>query len=339
MASSTLQFHLGKERILKWWDRKHRFRKGITVKHIDWTVMRRTSMEQSFAMGRFVSKWTSHHIAVGRMMGLRSARDTDECPCCGIPGETTTHVLRCRALKCRKQWRRGLRTVTKWMTTAKTDPEIQSAIYYTLRRYNRDGNFDSYVVPSLPNGVIKECVIAQSRIGWTGFLEGLISPNWAVVQEQYFQRIGSRRSGTRWAIALSKKLWQLIFSMWDHRNSILFAKGKIDELSGIAKVRTAIIQERQIGLGQLDLSFQPYLKIPQSSFTKMKAIDLRRWLSLIRQAREETGYIYTDEISTSPALRDWVGLSKSPQSRHQNTAPHKKKQREQLRFIRTGYLD
>ena len=272
-------------------------------------------------------------------MGLRSARDTNECPCCGTPGETTIHVLRCRAIKCRKQWRRGIKTVMKWMTKSKTDPDLQAALYTTLRRFNQDNSYDSYVDPSLPDGEIKECIIAQSHIGWTGLLEGLLSPKWALVQQRHFLRIGSRRSGTRWAIGLSKTLWQLVFTMWDHRNSILFAKGKIDELSGIAKVRTAISQERQIGLGQLDPSFHPYLQIQQSSFTKMKAIDLRRWLSLIRQACEETGYIYTDDISTSTALCDWIGLSKSPQSRHQHTAPHKKKQREKLRFIRTGYLD
>ena len=30
------------------------------MEHIDWNVLRRTSTEQSFAMGHFVSKWTSH---------------------------------------------------------------------------------------------------------------------------------------------------------------------------------------------------------------------------------------------------------------------------------------
>merc|ERR1712127_84123 len=149
--------------------------------------------------------------------------------------------------------------------------------------------------------------------------------------------IGSRRSGTRWAIMLSTHLWRMIFAMWDHRNFVLFSKGKVDEISGIAKVRIAIEQEQRIGIGELDRHFDPYLNISQSSFTKMKAIDLRRWLSLIRQAREETGYIYNDEIATSTALRDWVGLSKSPQPRHQNTTPHQKKQHAKLRFIRTGY--
>ena len=175
------------------------------------------------------------------------------------------------------------------MTSSKTDPEIQSAIYFALRQFNKDRQFDMYVDPSIPHGVLRDCVIAQSHIGWTGFLEGLLSPKWAMVQQIYFHSIGSQRSGTWWAIALSKTLWKLIFFKWDHRNSVLFAKGKVDELSGITKVCRAIIQEWQIGLGQLDQSFAPYLQIPQSSFSKMKAIDLRWWLSLIWQACKETG--------------------------------------------------
>ena len=338
--ASTLQFHIRKEKIMKWWARKHRFRQGISAEDIDWNVLQRTSKEQSFAMGRFVSKWTSHHIAVGRTMGIRKARDSDECPCCGEENETTIHVLRCQCIESRRQWRKGIKTVSKWMTGANTDPEIHAAIFFALRRYNKEGQYyNTYVDPNLPRGELRECVIAQSDIGWTGFLEGLLSPQWAKLQQKYYRRIGSKRSGTRWAITLSLTLWRLIFSMWDHRNFVLFGKGKVDEISGIAKVKTAIQQEQQIGIGELDRSFVPYINITQSSFSKMKAIDLRRWLSLIRQAREETGYIYNDEFSTSTALRKWVGLSKSPNSQKQTTTPHQKKQHAKLRFIRTGYLD
>ena len=290
-------------------------------------------------MGRFVSKWTSHHISIGRMMGFRDARDSDECPCCGEPNETTTHVLRCKSKESRQQWKKGIYIVSKWMQKANTDPEIHAAIYFALRRYNKDGRYNTYVDPKLPPGELRDCVIAQSDIGWTGFMEGLLSPKWAILQQKYFHRIGSRRSGTRWAIMLSINIWRMIFSMWDHRNFVLFSKGKVDELSGIAKVRIAIEQEKRIGIGELDQHFAPYLNIPQSSFTKMKAIDLRRWLSLIRQAREETGYTYHDEFSTSIALREWIGLSKSPQSQQQNTNPYQKKKCARLRFIRTGYFD
>ena len=300
--ASTLQFYVARNRILNWWKKKERFRPEVTRDDIDWEVLRRVSREHSFAMRRFVAKWVSHHIAVGKMMGLRSARKESSCPCCGSPMETTIHVLRCQSLSSRQQWVKGLKTLGKWMTSTSTDPEIQAAIYFALRQFNKEGNYETYVDPSLPIGELRDCVIAQSKIGWTGFLEGLISPKWAKVQQLYFRQIGSRRTGLRWATGLSKELWKLVFSMWDHRNSVLFAKGKVDELSGLSIVREAIVFEQRLGLGQLDPVFLPYIKLPAASFSKMKSIDLRRWLSLIRQAREEKGYQYADELAISPSL-------------------------------------
>ena len=336
--AKTLQFFVSRDRILDWWRRKHRFGENITISDIDWDVLRRTTKELSFSMRKFVSKWVSHHIAVGKMMGLRSARKENICPCCGAPSETTIHVLRCQSLGSRQQWGKGLRILNQWMQKSKTDPDIQATIYFALRQYNKDGPYDSFVDQRTPNGDLRRCAVAQSAIGWTGFLEGLLTPRWACLQHEHYKRIGSRRTGERWAIGLSKELWKLVFSMWNHRNSVLFSKGKVDELSGITLVRKAIVLEQRLGVGQLDPSFTPYLNIPISSFSKMKAIDLRRWLSLIRQAREDTGYQYADELATSTALREWVGLSKPPSSLHRtNTTP--RKQQQKPRFDRTGYCD
>ena len=253
-------------------------------------------------MKRFVAKWVSHHIAVGKMMGLQSARKETSCPCCGHPIETTIHILRCQALSSRQHWRKSLRVLTTWMTKHQTDPEIQAAIFFALRQFNKDGEYDTFLDATIPTGDIRDCVVAQSHIGWTGFLEGLLSPQWARVQQLFYHRIGSRRTGTRWATGLSKELWKMVFSMWDHRNSVLFSKGKIDELSGIKVVREAIVLEQRLRLGLLDPAYLPYLKLSTATFSKMKSIDLRRWLSLIQQAQEETGYQYANELVTSPAL-------------------------------------
>ena len=335
--ASTLQFFVGRDRILEWWTKKERFKTDITMEDIDWDVLRRTSREQSFAMKRFVAKWVSHHIAVGKMMGLRSARKETSCPCCGHPMETTIHVIRCQALSSRQQWRKGLRTLNTWMTSHQTDPEIQAAIFFALRQFNKDGEYDTFLDDTIPTGDIRNCATAQSHIGWSGFLEGLLSPKWAQAQQLFYHRTGSRRTGTRWATGLSKELWKLVFSMWDHRNTVLFSKGKIDELSGIKVVREAIVLEQRLGLGLLDPAYLPYLKLSTAAFSKMKSIDLRRWLSLIRQAREETGYQYADELVTSPALRDWVGLSKNKSQPHRNS--NSRRQHTKLCFDRIGYCD
>ena len=335
--AKTLRFYVARDRILDWWQYKNRFSEGLTMKDIDWTVLKKTSEEQSFEMGRFVSKWTSHHIAVGRMMEFRKARMINECPRCGAEEETTLHVLRCRHKSARKQWRKEIKKLEAWMAKKRTKPDLQSAVINTLRQFNKQGNFNSYIDPA-SQGETRQCLTLQARIGWTGFLEGLFSPAWARIQQNHYRDLDLQFSGSRWAIGLSTTLWKMVFSMWDHRNTALFSKNKIDELSGIEHVEHAIYIEKELGLQGLDPAFAPYLNLSHSSFSKLNSIDLRRWLCLIRQAREDQGQIYDDEISTNQALRHWVGLS--DQNTHTQDHPQRqRKQRKQLRFIREGYID
>ena len=290
-------------------------------------------------MRRFVSKWVSHHISVGRMMLFCSNRYTSECPCCGHHEETTIHVLRCPAASCRVKWNEELNQIDKWMRDNHTAPQLQDAIYGALRGFYLE-EFNTYRPPGLV-GPVRECVESQIAIGWVGFVEGLFTPRWAGIQNDYFKSLGYRRTGQRWAINLSKKIWSMVFKMWDHRNSILFSKNKVDELSGLDKLKQAIIREKGLGMGNMHPSISPYLNLPQSSLSRMKPIELQRWFFLIRQAREETGYEYDDEFATSKSLRNWVGLSEPPSS-PSGTIPRNKKRKKRhnkLCFTRSGYYE
>ena len=94
-------------------------------------------------------------------------------------------------------------------------PQLQDAIYAALQRFYQE-DYDTYVPHNLI-GNVRECVEAQTKIGWVGFLEGLLTPKWATVQDKYFKHVGLRRTGRRWAVGLSKRLWTVVFSMWENR--------------------------------------------------------------------------------------------------------------------------
>ena len=339
LLSSTLQNFIAQDRLMDWWKYKGRLKSDREISEIDWNVMKCTMTEASFAMGRFMTKWVSHQIAVGKVMEYRKARDCNDCPRCGHPHENTLHVLRCRHIDSRKKWRRGIKELRKWLLQRQTEEKLVEGLIQTLKQFNKPGNFDSFI----PNGLNEDaqrCFEAQAKIGWTGFLEGMLVNQWAEFQDIHYKKRGSRKSGHRWAVELSKKLWRLVFSMWDHRNNALFAKGKVDKLSGIDKVKTAIAEERSRGIGTLDPSFRPYFALSTETFAKMKSINLRRWLSLIRQAREDQGIEYADEFSTSFALRDWIGLALLPQHlRNHQQLQERRRQEGQLRRLRTGYRD
>ena len=113
--AKSLRRLISEDRAIEWWRHKGRFREGVDYKDVDWKVLGMTTLELSFAMRRFVSKWTCHHIGVGRMMEFRKSRTCNECPRCGATEETTLHVLRCRSKGARKQWKKGIRQIEVWM--------------------------------------------------------------------------------------------------------------------------------------------------------------------------------------------------------------------------------
>ena len=191
--AASLRYHIGKRRLLDWWSSKQRFAQGVSEEDIDWEVMRRVSDKQTFPMRRFVSKWVSHHIAVGRMMMFRAQRESAQCPCCGHHEETTIHVLRCPAASCRMKWTEELHSLDKWMRDNHTAPQIQDVIYEALRRFYLE-DYNTYCSPGVV-GSVRECLEAQTAIGWVGFLEGLLTPKWASLQQEYFQSLGYRRTG------------------------------------------------------------------------------------------------------------------------------------------------
>ena len=54
-------------------------------------------------------------------------------------------------------------------------------------------------------------------------MEGRISTEWAALQLHYYQLLGSRRNGKRWAKALITKLFDVAWDQWEHRNGIAHA--------------------------------------------------------------------------------------------------------------------
>ena len=52
---------------------------------------------------------------------------------------------------------------------------------------------------------------------------GIISHDWAEVQNAYLRSLRAKISGVRWISALTKKLWNTSWNIWNFRNHILYA--------------------------------------------------------------------------------------------------------------------
>ena len=52
-------------------------------------------------------------------------------------------------------------------------------------------------------------------------MEGCILKNWAAKQQEYYTWLQRHNTGKRWTTTLIKKLWEILWNMWEHRNGEL----------------------------------------------------------------------------------------------------------------------
>ena len=52
---------------------------------------------------------------------------------------------------------------------------------------------------------------------------GLTSHNWVEVPNAYLRSLGKKNTGVRWISALTRKLWETAWDIWNFRNHTLHA--------------------------------------------------------------------------------------------------------------------
>ena len=194
------------------------------------------------------------------------------------------------------------------MEKVKTEPNLLHCIKDILSNWQKRPRNSLDYLPKTGCPVTKETILAQQRIGWKAFLEGFLAVNWANQQQSYYSTLGSRRTGQRWAIGLSKKIWNLIHTLWNKRNLILHAHNKSESMNGSSHIKLACLIELDLGPAGLSTPYNSYFNYSAEDMISKKSSFHRHWLSIIRKAREASGHTYHDFISSDPAIRKWIGL-------------------------------
>eukprot|EP00957_Ditylum_brightwellii_P103107 7858144-Ditylum_brightwellii.AAC.2 len=68
---------------------------------------------------------------------------------------------------------------------------------------------------------IAEAFAEQTRIGWNAAALGFLSSKWQKVQQLHLEWKKSRRSSSWFVAALIKKLWDVSWDLWQHRNEAI----------------------------------------------------------------------------------------------------------------------
>jgi hypothetical protein len=152
---------------------------------------------------------------VGKFMKRWKLRQDDLCPRCGQP-EDSVHVWICHGEGADNLWEKSITNLEGWLNSRDSDPDLQHLVTSYLRSWRDDTASNSSTT-----FLFEHIVHSQAGIGWRSFFEGWLAKEWTRAQQAYYSLIKSRRSGKRWTVELIKKLWDIAWDFWEHRNGVL----------------------------------------------------------------------------------------------------------------------
>ena len=166
------------------------------------------------------------------------------------------------------------------MKKQNTHPGITQMIIANLRAW-RLGTTAEPITSHQVFG-LQEATRNQNSIGWQALLEGCPALGWKEAQQAYYEWLPSKRTGLRWLSALVRKLWQIAWDMWEHRNGILHDKEK----GQAAQEREARIRaEFEEGFDDLDVDTQLLAKPGLRRILRYKAGPQKSWIARIEAAQ------------------------------------------------------
>jgi hypothetical protein len=275
--------HIHGSKARKYWDDKRRF--GLPGSSaIDWETVERAMSTSSFRRRQWVTKHTSGFCGTGKMMKLWKQRSSAACPRCGVEPEDVEHVWKCQDRGAKEQWTASLQELSDWLTQQGTCPDTKKLILGRLDAWrNSENPADQGPVPDH----IQPALEAQDGIGWRAFLEGCFALDWVGVQQQYFNWQKSRRTGRRWAVALVRKLWDVAWDQWEHRNGVLHARDTASTHQLLSQdTDAAIIREYRKGQGHLPRSYSHLFRQPLLELMASPLPVKRQWVAAVQAARE-----------------------------------------------------
>ena len=230
-------------------------------------------------MHRFVTQHATGMCGVGKFLKIWGKEATDMCPMCAQP-ENARNIFHCPDPRAIEHWNTQLQSLREWMDTTNTDPAISTAILHSLLQWRHD-----QPQPDSPSMAIRRALFNQRHIGLRGLAEGLLAKDWACLQQEYYESIRSRRSGHRWASLLIQQLWQMWFSVWEFRNSIMHSPLSVQHREEERQADADVWTEYTEGNTNLPMDFVKLLRTPLAEQLKKGLPEKVRWTKLVRAAR------------------------------------------------------
>jgi hypothetical protein len=164
-----------------------------------------------------------------------------------------------------------------------TAPELRRTIIRKLNNWRRRRRITAQITNKYGE---REASEHQDKIGWTNLMLGRMAPEWAAAQQSYLDWLGRRTTGKRWLIALTVKLLNISWDMWDHRNRILHASTHPWNLLKVHELDLKIDDEYRQGYQNLQRKDYKWLHRTLAATKKLTPEVKQQWLTSIHLSRQ-----------------------------------------------------
>ena len=110
----------GRQDAVNWWIEKQRFDRAAYPLW-DEEVTKRTYIGLPWHMKKFVSKWTTKQLPLGKRQVQLQMSTSMKCPRCDEI-ESIDHVLQCPLTSAQARWLQHMREFDRWLRSIHTDP-------------------------------------------------------------------------------------------------------------------------------------------------------------------------------------------------------------------------
>ena len=282
---SALYEHIWGEALIDYWVRRHRIPLHLRDQ-VSWDTAGSAFQLLPWGKQRWLLKHMAGQCAVGRALSRRGHQSHDHCPLCDAEDEQAVHIVLCPDERARQCLTDALQQFQAWLVKEHTQPDLATQIIYHLTRWAHQ----ELPPPLQGTPQIQRAIHAQAAIGWENFLYGRFPHKLLQAQDRHFKSRGnSRRTGKAWAVRMAIQAHDILWQMWDHRNSIVHGTGSRQDLSRLHTLRTRVQTEFALGSQGLAPADRGLLA-SQDTVMAYGLQDLRDWLHKIELAREIPTY-------------------------------------------------
>jgi hypothetical protein len=215
------------------------------IDEVEWGMVWGALKEAPRMFQNWASKQVMNVAGVNKNLPKYKPRQSKMCPICGRAVETCAHVLACREEGRVKNLSNSLRLVDVWLQRVGTHESLRSC----LMQYAQErGQARMENVVWGKSRQFWELGRSMDKIGWQGFMEGMISRKAVTIQKEFVEAGCCNLSLENWAKGLVVKLLEATHGQWFYRNVVVHdLVGGLEAVKRKQELQVEI--ERQIELG------------------------------------------------------------------------------------------